>query len=195
MFDLEPATSMLADLVGGIGDDELAAPTPCHDMPVGTLLDHIQGLAVAFTLAATKSVPPGGGRPSADPSQLGSGWRTTIPARLGELAAAWRDPDAWTGMTRAGGLDMPAEVAAAVVADELVVHGWDLAAASGQPFAPTEELAQVAYGFARATVDRNPEGTPGLYGPPVPVPDDAPLLDRLLGLTGRDPGWDPTRTG
>ncbi len=22
-----------------------------------------------------------------------------------------------------------------------------------------------------------------------PVPDDAPLLDRLLGLTGRDPAW------
>ncbi|MGH3910617.1 MAG: hypothetical protein ACRDRM_07270 [Pseudonocardiaceae bacterium] len=26
-------------------------------------------------------------------------------------------------------------------------------------------------------------------GAPVPVPDDAPLLDRLLGVTGRDPAW------
>lgn len=27
----------------------------------------------------------------------------------------------------------------------------------------------------------------GVYGPAVPVPDDAPLQDRLLGLVGRDP--------
>jgi hypothetical protein len=23
------------------------------------------------------------------------------------------------------------------------------------------------------------------------VPDDAPLLDRVIGLTGRDPAWSP----
>ena len=27
----------------------------------------------------------------------------------------------------------------------------------------------------------------GVYGPAIPVPDDAPLQDRLLGLVGRDP--------
>ena len=40
-------------------------------------------------------------------------------------------------------------------------------------------------------VAQNPNGTGGLFGPPVSVPDDAPLLDRLLGLTGRDPAWRP----
>jgi hypothetical protein len=31
----------------------------------------------------------------------------------------------------------------------------------------------------------------GLFGPVVPVPADAPLFDRLLGQTGRDPRWTP----
>jgi hypothetical protein len=31
----------------------------------------------------------------------------------------------------------------------------------------------------------------GLFGPVVEVPDDAPLLDRVIGLTGRDPAWSP----
>jgi hypothetical protein len=29
----------------------------------------------------------------------------------------------------------------------------------------------------------------GIFEPPVPVPDDAPLVDRVVAYSGRDPGW------
>ena len=70
---------------------------------------------------------PGGG--SGDASRLVDDWRSRIPRDLAALAAAWRDPEAWTGMTRAGGIDLPGEIAGVVALDELVVHGWDVARA------------------------------------------------------------------
>ena len=190
-LDLTPATETLAHVVAGIGDDQLGAPTPCRGVTVAGLLDHIDGLSLAFTAAAAKDLGAGGKPPSADGSRLGPEWRTRIPGRLARLAAAWQEDAAWAGMTRAGGIDLPAEIAATVAIDELVVHGWDLAMATGLNFAADETMLNAAYGFAQGAVARDPGGSPGLFGPPVAVPDDADLLDRLLGLTGRDPAWRP----
>ncbi len=92
-------------------------------------------------------------------------------------------------MTQAGGQDLPGEMAGIIALDEVLVHGWDIAVASGQSFTAAPHPVEAASGFAQSTVAQNPEGSPGLFGPPVAVPDDAPPLDRLLGLTGRDPAW------
>ena len=192
MIDLTPATAALTDVVLGVRDDQLPAPTPCQRTTVGDLLDHVQGLALAFTAAATKATPDGGSRPpSADASRLGDDWRPRIESRLVELAKAWQDADAWTGTTRAGGLELPGALAGNVALNEVVVHGWDLAVATGQPFSAGPDLVDAARSFAQAAVAQNPNGTEGLFGPPVTVPDDAPPLDRLIGLTGRDPSWTP----
>lgn len=189
-LDLLPATERLASLVASVGDHQLAAPTPCPEMSVGALLDHVVGLSAAFTGAARKE--PLEGAPSADASRLPDDFRTSIPAALGELAAAWKDPAAWQGMTRAGGLDLPGEVAGLVALDEVVLHGWDLARATGQPFDVVPDLLEAVHGFVQSFSAPEMAGQrEGLFGPVVPVPEDAPLLDRVLGLSGRDPGWSP----
>jgi len=192
MFDLEPATRMLANVVRGVRVDQMTGPTPCSKSSVGDLVDHVNGFAMAFTAAATKTPLPGGSQgPSADASRLGTDWRTRIPERLAGLASAWHEQAAWTGMTRAGGQELPAELAAVIALDEVIIHGWDIAVATGQSFSCEPELIKATLGFVEPTVARNPDGTPGLFGQPVPVPDDAPLLDRLLELTGREPAWTP----
>jgi uncharacterized protein (TIGR03086 family) len=189
--ELTPATQAMALLVADIGDDQLAAPTPCPGATVADLLDHVGGLCLAFTGAAAKDPATGSQAPSADGSRLGADWRARIPERLDRLAAAWKDDGAWAGMTKAGGVDLPGEVAGRVAANEVVVHGWDLARATGHEYACEPGVLQAAYEFVQQAVAQNPDGSEGLFGRPVSVPDDAPLLDRLIGLTGRDPAWRP----
>lgn len=189
-IDFGPATTAVARLVRGVRDDQLGDPTPCADTTVADMLDHLGGLTLAFRMAAEKRAPPGGATPRADGAQLEDGWRDRIPAALDALAQAWRDPAAYAGMTMAGPVEMPAEIAALVALDEVVVHGWDLARATGQDYAPDEGLVLASLGFAQGF--EVPEGvTDGPFGPPVAVPDDAPALDRLAGATGRDPRWTP----
>ncbi|MFF4571012.1 TIGR03086 family metal-binding protein [Streptomyces sp. NPDC001410] len=191
ILDLGPQTRILARLAESVTDDQLSGPTPCPDLAVRNLLGHLLGLSVAFRDAARKDLgtntdtPPNTVLPD-----LGPGWREELPKALDELADAWRDPAAWTGMTRAGGVDLPGAVAGAVVADELVIHGWDLARATGSLYAPDPAALTSAHGFLLAAADEPNRGN-GLFGPVVPVPAEAPLLDRAVGLSGRDPGWRP----
>jgi uncharacterized protein (TIGR03086 family) len=91
-------------------------------------------------------------------------------------------------MTSVGGVDLPGELAGAVALDELVVHGWDLAKATGSDAGYDGPGLDAV--LATVTHFRS-SGIDGLFGPAVDVADDAPLLDRILGVTGRDPSWQP----
>jgi uncharacterized protein (TIGR03086 family) len=191
--DLEPAARQMADLIAGVPDERMDGPTPCPAYTLGDLVEHVAGLTLAFTGAARKDT---GGvtvqEASGDASRLDTDWRTKIPRDLAVLSGAWRDPDAWTGMTKAGGVDLPGEVAGMVALDELVVHAWDVARASGQPYDPDEASLEAVHGFVAEFAGPGQEALrAGIFGPVVEVPEDAPLLDRVVGLTGRDPEWSP----
>ncbi|MFI8087746.1 TIGR03086 family metal-binding protein [Streptomyces sp. NPDC086080] len=188
-LDLGPQTLIVARLAGAVTDAQLADATPCPQYAVRHMLGHLLGLAVAFRDAGRKDLGvTTDTSPDATLPDIGPGWREELPEVLDELAGVWRDPAAWTGMTRAGGLDLPGEVAGAVAVDELVVHGWDLARATGQPYAPDPAALEVSHAFLQVAADEAERGD-GIFGPVVPVPQDAPLLNRTIGLSGRDPGW------
>jgi len=193
LVDLEPAARRLGDLVGGIPEELLDAPTPCPAYTVGDLVDHVAGTALAFRGAAVKDQGDATSQgPSGDASRLGDDWRTRIPRDLAALADAWRDPPAWTGMTKAGGVELPGEVAGLVALDELVVHGWDVARATGQTYECDAPSLEAVHAFvSQFSEPGQEEMRAGLFGPVVEVPEDAPLLDRVIGLTGRDPAWSP----
>jgi uncharacterized protein (TIGR03086 family) len=185
-IDLGAAASETARVVAGVRDAQLCDPTPCEATSVAGLLDHLVGLTLAFRLSAEKRPLPGGASRSAD--DLAPDWRTRLPGRLEALTAAWRSPAAWEGTAAAGGVELPAPVMAVVALNEVLVHGWDLAAATGQQYAADPAATEVCLRQAEQ-LGTAPEAREGLYGPVVPVAHDAPAFDRLLGLTGRDPAW------
>ena len=186
-IDFGPATTTMRKLVTSVTDDQLSGSTPCPDYSVGDLVDHIGGLTVAFTGAARKQVVHGseeGG--SGDASRLEPGWRDRIDRDLAALAEAWRDPAAHEGEAEAGGVTMPGPIAASVALNEIVVHGWDLATAIGHPFEATDEDVAACMAFAEPFSTPEAADQRGdAFGPVVEVPDDAPPLERLLGMMGR----------
>lgn len=192
--DLLPTAERVAHVVAAIADDDLGRPTPCPDYTVADLLDHVNGLSLAFELAATKANGDDVSGPAGDGSRLPDDWRRRIPEAVQAMAVAWQAPESWTGMTQAGGVDLPGEVAGLVALDELLIHGWDLARATGQPYDADEANLSTVHAFLTPDADAPAgEGGPdGLFGPPVPVPVEAPLLERAVGLAGRDPSWSPS---
>jgi uncharacterized protein (TIGR03086 family) len=190
MIDLGPATDVVSRLFPGLRDDQLGRPTPCAKFTVADLLDHLDGLSVAFVSAARKELDGAGQVPTVDGSRLSGGWRTRIPQRLDELAEAWRDPSAWEGTTKAGDVELSGNEAGMVALTEVVLHGWDLARATGQAYEPDERTLAACHENVAAFAAAGP--VEGLFGPAVPVADDAPLLDRVVALAGRAPRW-PTR--
>lgn len=188
--DLRSAADGIARLLPQIDDEKLGDPTPCPAYAVREILAHIHGLATAFRDAGRKDLgPTTDSSPGDERPVLDDDWRTAIPQRLDELVEAWRAPGAWEGMTRAGGIALPGAVAGRVALNELVIHGWDLARATGQPYAPDE--ASMAVSREMLTPTGDDELREGIFGPVVEVPDGAPLLDRIVGLSGRRPGWTP----
>lgn len=190
--DLGPGAQRLGDLVRGVDDARLSDPTPCEGRTVSQLLGHLHGLAQAFRASADKELGP---LTDTDPDQAGwpeapPGWREDVPELADRLARAWQRPEAWTGTTRAGGVEAPAEVMGLVALSEVTLHGWDLARATGQPFQPDDAtlaaLAPYVEQFA-------PAGTPGMFGPAVDA-GSAGGFDGVLARTGRDPGWQPPAT-
>ncbi len=192
MHDLGPAAHEMARLVNGVRDDQLGDPTPCPRYALGDLLQHVRGLAEAFTLAARKEQPSGGSRPppQGDASLLPDAWRGETAEWLDRLVDAWSDPAAWEGTTWIAGFEAPSFAVGITAANELVAHGWDVARASGQQLllddaslAPSREFVAMMSGPG------SEEARGDAFGPALPVPVGASVLDEVIAGNGRDPAW------
>jgi uncharacterized protein (TIGR03086 family) len=180
---LDAAARQTVPVVSGISDDRLGCPTPCPDYTVRDLLNHLFHVVVSFQeLAARRDVDF-----STTPDRLGEAgdWRARFAAEAGALTASWAAPGADEGT--AGQMNLPARTVASMALTDLTIHGWDLARATGQPYAPDPAAVEELFVFAEQMGPMARETKQ--FGEPVPVPADAPPFDRLLAACGRDPRW------
>jgi uncharacterized protein (TIGR03086 family) len=166
---LADALERTGRLVAGIRDDQWHDPTPCAEWDVRAVVDHlIKGNA---TLAAA----------------LGAGEVATADYQevAARLLGAFRQPEAMERMVTVPAGTVPAPFALHLRLTELLVHGWDIARATGQKTDFPEELAEEELRFSeRAVGQLPPDRKP--FAPPTAAPDNAPTIDRLAGLLGRD---------
>ena len=177
----------LAPVMSGITPEQLSNPTPCTELDVAKLRDHVVGWLDTF---AAGFADPGGQAPRAG---LADYQASADPAAEVRAAAATLDAAIRGGAAarplRLGEQAMPGDMALSMILWEYQVHGWDLARATGQPWSPPAEAAQESLAFAPNMLTPDYQGEGKAFAPRVPVAADAPPLDQLLGLSGRDPGW------
>jgi uncharacterized protein (TIGR03086 family) len=177
----------LAPVMSGITPQQLNNPTPCTELDVARLRDHVVGWLDTF---AAGFADPGGQAPRAglDGYEASADPAAQVQAAAATLDAAIRGGAAARPL-RLGESAMPGEMALSMILWEYQVHGWDLARATGQPWSPPAEAAEESLAFAPNMLTPDYQGEGKAFAPRVAVAADAPALDRLLGLSGRDPGW------
>lgn len=176
-----------SNVVRGVKPDQLSAPTPCMDWDVRALANHLLQVISALNLA-------GRGEPVPDElwarDLMSEEWAERFEGEARQAVEAWADPAALENMVSMGSNEMPAPFVASMLASDLVIHGWDLARATGQDYHCDDAAAEIAHRFVADTGEQG-RGM-GIYAKPVPVADEASALDRSLGLSGRDPQWAPS---
>ncbi|MGH3299992.1 MAG: TIGR03086 family metal-binding protein [Trebonia sp.] len=182
------AADAAARTVENVQASQFGRPTPCADWDVRTLLNHL----IVWTSYSLEARAHGDSvdqdtidRDFADEPGFAAGYR----AQLDRALTAWSDPATWEGSLNVMGSPTPAANIAALNIAEMILHGWDLAAATGQAYTVSEPAAAAALEAVEANAElfRQYKG----FAEPVQVPPTATVLDRVLASSGRDPAWTP----
>jgi uncharacterized protein (TIGR03086 family) len=170
------------DIVAAVRDDQLELPTPCPEYDVAMLRNHIVAWAQVFEAGANERTYDG------DPTTFHS----PDPAADFQITATgiidgWREHGLDREVAVSGGSKQPGLMVLNMTLMEYLTHGWDLATATSQPIPFTQDEAAEVLERAQNTLPPQFQGDGMPFGAVVPVPDDAPAIDRLMGFMGRHP--------
>lgn len=165
------------DAAGGAWD----GATPCEGWTVRDVVAHVIDTQREFL--GRQDLPTGPEPDLSDPAAAWRSHRAHVEQVLDSPGVAEHEYDGFFGRTTIG----------ATVADfygwDLVIHGWDVARATAQPWTIGDEEAASMHATADGWGDAL--YAEGICRPAVQVAGDAPATDRLVARLGRDPQWEP----
>jgi uncharacterized protein (TIGR03086 family) len=194
------AVRFVGPLVANVRIDQLDGSTPCSEMDVRHLVAHL-------VLVLDRVADLGDGLPfhPADPEVPDGHAAEIYEQSAARVTAVWSNAELLTALYTLPWAELPGFAVMGTYTNELIVHGWDLAVSTGQR--PNWDDAPVAAALAAITIGLPADG-PGRassfeamrdslppeyqgwsapFGDVVPVPEDAPLIDRLAAWNGRTP--------
>lgn len=190
---LTRALSATEEIVTGIGADQWSADTVCPDWNVAELLDHLVAGNHHFIAALGGEAATGpDGAPVGAAEEASDGDHQDDPVSAYRLSAAglqraFAAPGVLEKVVTVPFGTVPGAVALHLRVTEILVHGWDLARATGQSTADfPEDVAVVELAFSRDALEEIPAGE-SPFGSPQPVEPSAPAIDQLAALLGRRP--------
>jgi uncharacterized protein (TIGR03086 family) len=184
------AQRAFADRVHAVREDQWSAPTPCRDWTVADLVGHLaeenrwaapllHGLdleSAGKVVEGSRKLPVHGG--------VGANLAEEWDEAAVESADAFASDGALDRSVNLSRGPTPARQYAAEMIFDLVVHGWDLGRAIGYSEPLPADVVEDVYQLAQEFGDLSDSEA---FDKPVDMPDDAPTIDKLIALTGRDP--------
>ncbi len=178
------ALAWAGEIVAQVRPEHLDGRTPCGAWTLRELLGHMIAHNHGFT-ASAHDAPVGG--EVWDLLDFDGEARAAYDSSAAALNAAFAGPLPQKLEVYGYGAFPIATVLGMHIVD-FVVHGWDVARAIGSDQSPEESLTEAAYQIML----QFPTGRPSkAFDVMLPVPDDAPVVDRLMAYVGRDPQWSP----
>jgi uncharacterized protein (TIGR03086 family) len=185
---VEHALNEAHAMIASTSAADLEKPTPCTAWTVSALIEHMTGVVNQFAAGFT-------GTPLSPPPAPGTGGQTnrdvagTYRQAVDDLLKAVRAPGALDKTLKLPFGEMPGGQALGIVIGDQSIHTWDLAKALGKPYTMDEQIASSVLTMMHQLMGANPgaRGEGRGFAAEVPCPANAPVQDRLLAFSGRQP--------
>lgn len=179
---VERATGVAYPIIAGIRADQWDLPTACTEWDVRAVTRHLLD-GVTTYVAAYGDAPGVAADAVADADLLAA-----INAADARFLERLRAPGGREAMLDMGYATLPAEMIAGFRLTDLLVHGWDIAVATGQPTDGDPAVHEAALAFSQQAMDGLDRASFAMFAEETTAPAGATAADRLAAFLGRPVG-------
>jgi uncharacterized protein (TIGR03086 family) len=170
----EAALAAIQPVLRALTPQDQPKPTPCADFTAHEVAVHLLGslVKVGALAGATLTIPQSGSL------------ETEVSTLTGQAVEAWRGVDLTGTLPTPQGGEAPAALLASILPLELLLHGWDLAQASGQKLSVSDEVVTYIHDLSRDIIT---QGRGSLFADEVTAEPGSTAIERFAAFAGRVP--------